>query len=393
MSTVIDCPSCRRKLRVPEEFVGKAVRCPTCGETFDAAAPAASPPPPAAPEPAPAPPPAPAAEPSPILTVPIKLELDDPAAPAPAAGEKPPKQEAPPRREREKREERDDRDDRRPPRRRRRDFEPCPRCEEDVRRGAVVCPYCGLDLEEQGDGHTRRMPVRHDAEPHRGGVIQGLGIASLIAGVFYIFFWIGLPLGLAAWIMGGRDLRKMEDGTMDPNGRKKTRDGRLCGIVGTILNCVFACLALVWIFAVVMAVNEAQQQPPVWQNNPPVWKNNPPPGWKQPAPPQGNNFTLSGPQQVVTLRRGEAKTITLNVNRVVGWRGKVVVTADNLEELDGLDLDPDEVKVLGGQATATFKVTAERDADFGERELKFSAGSDDGDDVDFTVRVKVVGGR
>src|SRR5215831_3294112 len=38
MSTVVDCPSCNRKLRVPDELLGKKVKCPTCSGTFDAVA-------------------------------------------------------------------------------------------------------------------------------------------------------------------------------------------------------------------------------------------------------------------------------------------------------------------------------------------------------------------
>jgi len=36
MASTIDCPSCNRKLRVPDELVGRPVRCPTCGTTFTA---------------------------------------------------------------------------------------------------------------------------------------------------------------------------------------------------------------------------------------------------------------------------------------------------------------------------------------------------------------------
>jgi predicted Zn finger-like uncharacterized protein len=32
----VDCPSCNRKLRVPDELLGKQVKCPTCGTTFTA---------------------------------------------------------------------------------------------------------------------------------------------------------------------------------------------------------------------------------------------------------------------------------------------------------------------------------------------------------------------
>jgi hypothetical protein len=37
---IISCPSCPQKLRVPEELYGHAVKCPKCGATFEAAAPA-----------------------------------------------------------------------------------------------------------------------------------------------------------------------------------------------------------------------------------------------------------------------------------------------------------------------------------------------------------------
>jgi predicted Zn finger-like uncharacterized protein len=395
MSTVIDCPSCRRQLRVPPEFLGKSVRCPTCGETFDAAEPA-----PQAAAPAEAEPVA-AAEPSPLVTVPIQLELDDPPAARPAA-EEPPKKEAPPppRREPEKRDDRDDRDrreDRRRMRRRiRRDFEPCPRCDEDVRRGAVVCPFCGLDLEVQGDGYTRQRRVRHDAEPHRGGVIQTLGILSLVSGVIWFLFWIGLPLGIAAWVMGRRDLRKMDEGTMDPSGRKKTRDGRLCGIVGTALNGIFACVGLLVAFLIIMEASRpmpAAPPPPAFQNRPPAWQNNPP-GWQnRPGRAQGNRFTLSGPQ-AVTLKPGETIAVTIHIEPLGGWRGNVHVAPENPEELDGLKVDPAEgQEVPGGQAAVTFKVKADADADLGEQTITFNATTDAGEEVSLDVRVKVERGR
>ncbi len=64
MPMVIDCPSCNRKLNVPESLLGQMVKCPTCGATFTAvdkgpAIPPAPPPPPTPawqePEPGPAP--------------------------------------------------------------------------------------------------------------------------------------------------------------------------------------------------------------------------------------------------------------------------------------------------------------------------------------------------
>lgn len=51
MPTTINCPSCSRTLRVPDELLGKNVKCPTCGTTFTASGDA---PPPEDEEPAPA---------------------------------------------------------------------------------------------------------------------------------------------------------------------------------------------------------------------------------------------------------------------------------------------------------------------------------------------------
>jgi hypothetical protein len=36
MQEIINCPSCQRKLQVPEALLGQDVQCPTCGATFTA---------------------------------------------------------------------------------------------------------------------------------------------------------------------------------------------------------------------------------------------------------------------------------------------------------------------------------------------------------------------
>src|SRR6516165_5557675 len=60
MQEIISCPSCQRKLQVPDALFGQDVQCPTCGATFTAGGGAAPAPPPpmsgpAAPEPVPSP--------------------------------------------------------------------------------------------------------------------------------------------------------------------------------------------------------------------------------------------------------------------------------------------------------------------------------------------------
>ena len=45
-------------------------------------------------------------------------------------------------------------------------------------------------------------------------------------------------MGVAAWIMGKRDLKEMNVGIMDPSGRSNTHAGKVCGIIATILLCI-----------------------------------------------------------------------------------------------------------------------------------------------------------
>ncbi len=51
MANTIHCPSCQRELRVPDELIGKKVKCPACSQTFTATAagPEAAPPVPGGP--------------------------------------------------------------------------------------------------------------------------------------------------------------------------------------------------------------------------------------------------------------------------------------------------------------------------------------------------------
>jgi len=63
-------------------------------------------------------------------------------------------------------------------------------------------------------------------KPHRGTLVLVLGILGLV---------VCGPLGIAAWIMGNNDLREINAGSMDPEGRSLTNAGRICGMIATIL--------------------------------------------------------------------------------------------------------------------------------------------------------------
>lgn len=63
-------------------------------------------------------------------------------------------------------------------------------------------------------------------QSHRGAVILVLGIVGLV---------VCFPCGIAAWVMGSGDLRRMDAGIMDPSGRSLTQAGRILGIIVTAL--------------------------------------------------------------------------------------------------------------------------------------------------------------
>jgi hypothetical protein len=80
--------------------------------------------------------------------------------------------------------------------------------------------------EYEDDDRPARRERAHYEEAHRGGLILALGIISLTA---------CQPVGIFAWVMGNNDLRAMEEGRMDPEGKQLTQIGKILGIVGSIL--------------------------------------------------------------------------------------------------------------------------------------------------------------
>lgn len=80
-------------------------------------------------------------------------------------------------------------------------------------------------------------------KPHRATLVLVFGILGIVPGC--------LPLGIAAWVMGNRDLKDMDQGVMDPTGRDTTKIGKILGIIGTILVSV---LLVIYIGIMVLAI-------------------------------------------------------------------------------------------------------------------------------------------
>ena len=165
MPLLVECPSCGKKLKIPDNLVGKQVRCADCAGTFTAENRSAAPPPPS--------------------RAPARREAPD-------------------------------------------------------------------DLDEPDDRPERRSRRRDPGNyaPDRGGLILAFGIISLVLAITGGLFFVGLPLGIMAWIWGSKDQKEIAAGRMNPSGQGNTQIGFILGIIGTILNVLIlvgVCIYLVFV--------------------------------------------------------------------------------------------------------------------------------------------------
>ena len=84
-----------------------------------------------------------------------------------------------------------------------------------------------------------------DQRNHRGTLIFVFGILGLI---------LCVPLGLVAWIMGSSDLKQMNAGTMNPEGRGMTQAGKILGMIATLLWIIGIAI---WIAIAFLAIGAA----------------------------------------------------------------------------------------------------------------------------------------
>ena len=91
---------------------------------------------------------------------------------------------------------------------------------------------------------TAPGPVQN-LQPHRGVLILVFGILGIPICVIF---------GIVAWVMGNRDLRAMREGRMDPTGEGLTKAGKICGIVGVVLNVIAIVFYIVFFVILAAAV-------------------------------------------------------------------------------------------------------------------------------------------
>jgi hypothetical protein len=175
MPTIVRCPHCQCQLKLPDEYFGRQVRCPSCKAEFQAALPA---------PPAPIPPPGP---PVPnISTTPY---------PTPNQGYPPPNQGYPP-------------------------------------------PYQQPDrgYDPPGGYYDEPRPRRRrEPKPHRGGVILTLGLLAFFLSWFPLVGWILAGFCIS---MAQSDLPSLRNGRMDEGGLGMTQTGQVFGIIGAVINTI-----------------------------------------------------------------------------------------------------------------------------------------------------------
>jgi hypothetical protein len=95
---------------------------------------------------------------------------------------------------------------------------------------------------DEGDRPWERSGcVRRDCEPHRGPLLEGLGIIGVVFGVLAspILCWpaglVALPVGVGVWAAARRDLRLIRGGVMDPAGRARVDLARQFGQLAVLL--------------------------------------------------------------------------------------------------------------------------------------------------------------
>jgi hypothetical protein len=262
---------------LPDEFLGKKVRCARCSTVFEAQDSAAVPPA-AAPRPAgidmdlslddPDDRPRPAAPRGsrPVGAVEIDMTLDSGSPSGAGSPASPPESEPAPPERSEKQQSPDLGDKIR-----------CPVCRRSNEQAARRCYHCGErlrsggrtrypDRDEYDDDHGFRRR-RRDTEPHRGGVVLAMGIISLVGIV--VIPVVPIIFGIIGWVMGHSDLRKMRNNQMDNEGEGTTRAGWICSIIGTLLNGTMMLLCCGFYGFIIMAATNAPRTTRTW-TAPPV---------------------------------------------------------------------------------------------------------------------------
>jgi hypothetical protein len=133
------------------------------------------------------------------------------------------------------------------------------------------CPACGVELEFEDERPWEEgLGPRRDWASHRGGLVLTLGIISIVVAptafccsIFGVILQVGgVALGITAWVIGRRDLNRMNVHEMDPSGHGTTQAGYICGIIGTIMNAAAALVLILFVGGMLFFTMRSVTMPP-----------------------------------------------------------------------------------------------------------------------------------
>jgi len=107
----------------------------------------------------------------------------------------------------------------------------CSACGHQNESTAKFCIHCGKPLVAGTQQATTPPPAsspQKAVEPGRGGLILTFGILSIVL--------LGPILGIPAWVMGHRDLKKIRAGLIAAGQKGLTQSGMILGIIGTFIS-------------------------------------------------------------------------------------------------------------------------------------------------------------
>lgn len=119
----------------------------------------------------------------------------------------------------------------------------CTSCGNPLQQGMSYCPKCGKAVAMD------QIPPPAPASAPAGTFEAGRGALILVLGLLSLLM-LGPFTGIPAWVMGAKDLRKINEGRISPSERTMTQVGMILGIVGTVLGVLVIAILLVTLLLV-----------------------------------------------------------------------------------------------------------------------------------------------
>jgi len=122
----------------------------------------------------------------------------------------------------------------------------CQKCGTKLEEESNFCQKCGNSISQPyvSNSSSKENTIKYQ-EPGRGTLILVLGILSIVL--------LGPFVGIPAWVMGNKDLKKIRNGIISFNEKSATKIGMILGILGIIGSSILIIIVLG--IAIVVSIN------------------------------------------------------------------------------------------------------------------------------------------